>query len=94
MHVKESEQKAMARAFSQISTAILVDRIAYKGIKFITHNLVVKGTLVRFNGRPPRRTARINEIRFTVGAPNYEEVEILKKNKGILPKSVIYRHYK
>ena len=53
---------------------------AYKATKYISEKETVKATRKRFKGKI-RKRERIVEIIFTVGSPNYEEREFIKKCK-------------
>lgn len=65
--------------FSELAECILVGG-AYKAIKYLGPKLTVKATRKRFKGKIDKRS-KIAEILFTVGAPNYEEREAIKRAK-------------
>lgn len=65
--------------FGELAKPILEDT-AYKVTKIVTNNLTIKATRKRFKGRIDKR-GRIIEILFTLGRPNYQEREYIKKCK-------------
>lgn len=72
-----------------VSVAVLVEAIlnggAYKATKYFNDNdkLTVKATrkLFNYNGRKVDKRLRSTEIMVTIGRPNYEEREFIKKAK-------------
>lgn len=66
-------------AFSELAEKILILG-AYKATKFLDEKLTVKATRKRFKGRIIKGSKTI-EIMFTVGKPNYEERELVKRAK-------------
>jgi len=56
---------------------------AYKATKYISENETLKATrkLFKDNGRRIDKRLRAVEIIFTIGKPNYEEREFIKKCK-------------
>ena len=68
-----------SKVFSALAESILAGG-AYKATKYINEKLTVKATRKRFKGKIPKNERRI-EIMFTVGDPNYEERDFIKKCK-------------
>lgn len=66
-------------ACSELVERILIDG-AYKAVKFIDDKLTVKATRKRYNGKVVKNEKQI-QILLTIGKPNYEEREALKKAK-------------
>ena len=69
--------KGSEEYFSELGDCIL-NSGAYKATKYISPVLTVKATRKRFGGKVDKRN-RIAEILFTVGGPNYEERQFIKK---------------
>jgi hypothetical protein len=67
-----------SKVFSKLAECIL-EGAAYKATKYINETLTVKATRKRYKGRIYKNHAV--EILFTVGKPNYEEREFIKKCK-------------
>lgn len=67
-----------SKVFSDMAEDILVGG-AYKVTKFLNDKLTVKATRKRYKGKFLRGHAI--EIMFTVGKPNYEERETIKRAK-------------
>jgi hypothetical protein len=68
-----------ASVFAELAECILGGG-AYKATKYISPKLTVKATRRLKKGRIDKRD-RTAEIVFTIGAPNYEEREFIKKAK-------------
>jgi len=66
-------------SFSGLAEYVLVFG-AYKATKYLDEKLTVKATRKRFKGKIDKRS-KIVEIIFTVGRPNYEERDFIKKAK-------------
>jgi hypothetical protein len=68
--------------FSDLASEIL-EGGAYKATKYISDKLTVKATrkLFKCNNRKIDNRSMIAEIIFTVGRPNYEEREFIRKAK-------------
>jgi hypothetical protein len=66
-----------SKVFSELAECIWVDG-AYKATKYLNPKLTIKATRKRYKGKFSRSTAAI-DIVFTVGKPNYEEREVLKR---------------
>jgi hypothetical protein len=66
--------------FGDLAECIL-DGGAYKATKYYGDKLTVKATrkLFKYNGRKVDKRQTITEILFTIGRPNYEEREFIKK---------------
>jgi len=66
--------------FGQLAECIL-DGGAYKATKYFGDKLTVKATrkLFKYNGRKVDNRRKTVEIMFTIGSPNYEEREFIKK---------------
>lgn len=64
--------------------AELVERILvggyYKSVKFINDKLTVKATRKRYKGKV-KQNEKQTQILLTIGPPNYEERDALKKAK-------------
>jgi hypothetical protein len=65
------------KAFSELATIILVEG-AYKATRYLNPKLTIKATRKRYKGKFSRSNQAIDII-FTVGKPNYEEREVLKR---------------
>lgn len=79
--------------FSELAGRILVSG-AYKATKYLNEKLTIKATRKRYNGKVLQGKAV--DIVFTVGKPNYEEREMIKKFKksGLaFPIKNIYEKY-
>lgn len=79
--------------FSELAERILIGG-AYKATKYLSDKLTVKATRKRFKGKILKGKAA--DIVFTVGKPNYEEREYIKKFKksGLaFPIQNIYEKY-
>ena len=61
-------------------TATVFKGGAYKATKYVSDKLTIKGTRRLYKGRVDKRS-RIAEVLFTIGAPNYEEREFIKRAK-------------
>ncbi len=72
------ELKAAKEVFSDLAESILIGG-AYKMTRFLGPKLTVKATRKRYKGKFLRGHAI--EIMFTVGPPNYEEREAIKRAK-------------
>lgn len=68
-----------SKVFSTLAECILSGG-AYKAVKYINEKMTVKATRKRFKGKILKNERRI-EIMFTVGQPNYEERDFIKKCK-------------
>jgi hypothetical protein len=68
------------QVFGQLAECIL-DGGAYKATKYFGDKLTVKATrkLFKYNGRKVDNRRKAVEIMFTIGPPNYEEREFIKK---------------
>jgi hypothetical protein len=64
--------------FSELAECILVDG-AYKATKYLSPTLTIKATRKRYKGKFLKNHAI--DIVFTVGKPNYEEREVIKRYK-------------
>ena len=71
-------QSKIWECFSELAKCILVDG-TYKATKYLDEKLTVKATRKLYKGKILKGHAI--EIVFTVGKPNYEEREIIKKRK-------------
>jgi hypothetical protein len=69
------------KAFSDLAEYILFTPKVYKATKYLSETLTVKATRKRYNGKFLTRSKTI-ELIFTVGKPNYEEREFIKKCKN------------
>jgi hypothetical protein len=67
-----------AAVFAELAECILVDG-AYKATKYLSPTLTIKATRKRYKGKILKGHAI--DIVFTVGKPNYEEREFIKKAK-------------
>lgn len=67
------------KVFSQLAKIIL-DGGAIKATKFFSEREVVKATRKLYDGKIDKRSKRA-EILFTIGIPNYDEREFIKKAK-------------
>ena len=65
--------------FGELGRCILEDG-AYKATKYLGPKLTIKATRKRFGGRVNNRD-RIAGVVFTIGEPNYEEREFIKRAK-------------
>lgn len=72
--------KISRQVFGQLAECIL-EGGAYKATKYYGDKLTVKATrkLFKYNGRKVDKRQNITEIVFTIGRPNYEEREFIKK---------------
>jgi hypothetical protein len=77
---KENKVKVGRHVFGQLAERIL-DGGAYKATKYFGDKLTVKATrkLFKYNGRKVDNRRKAVEIMFTIGPPNYEEREFIKK---------------
>jgi len=71
-------QSLIYEAFSELAKEILVGG-AYKATKYLSDKLTVKATRKRYKGKILKSHAI--DIVFTVGKPNYEERENIKRAK-------------
>jgi hypothetical protein len=79
--------------FSELAGSILVGG-AYKATKYLNDKLTIKATKKRYKGRVYKGQAI--DIVFTVGKPNYEEREFIKKFKKsglVFPINNIYEKF-
>jgi len=67
-----------SECFSELAEEILVGG-AYKATKYLSDKLTIKATRKRYKGKILRGNAI--DIVFTVGKPNYEEREKIKRAK-------------
>jgi hypothetical protein len=67
-----------SKVFSKLAECIL-EGAAYKATKYLSEKLTVKATRKRYKGRIYKDHAV--DIVFTVGKPNYEEREFIKRAK-------------
>ncbi len=67
-----------SKVFSELAECILMDG-AYKATKYLSPTLTIKATRKRYKGKFLKGHAI--EIVFSVGKPNYEEREFIKKCK-------------
>jgi len=65
--------------FMELAEEILING-AYKVTKFLNPKLTIKATRKRHGGRVHYREKQI-QIMFTIGPPNYEERDVLKRAK-------------
>ncbi len=65
-------------AFAELADCILVDG-AYKATKYLSDKLTIKATRKRYKGKFLKNHAI--DIVFTMGKPNYEEREVIKRRK-------------
>jgi hypothetical protein len=75
--------KITRRIFSDLAEIIL-EGGAKKATKFFSEKLTVKATRKLYGGKRPTRFQQLHgiaEILFTIGRPNYEEREFIKKAK-------------
>lgn len=72
------------KIFGELAECIL-EGGAFKAVKYLSEKLTVKATrkLYRYNGRKVDKRARATELLFTIGRPNYEEREFIKKCKKV-----------
>lgn len=77
-----NEAQNEVNAFSELAAEILIGG-AYKATKFLSEKRTIKATrrLYKYNGRKIDKRARAIEILFTIGRPNYEERETIKRAK-------------
>jgi hypothetical protein len=68
-----------SEVFSELAEEILVNG-AYKVTKFLNSKLTIKATRKRYGGRVHYKEKQV-QILFTLGAPNYEERDMLKRAK-------------
>jgi hypothetical protein len=68
-----------SKVFAELAECILVDG-AYKATKYINEKLTIKATRKRYKGKIMNGRVHPIEILFTVGKPNYEEREVIKRN--------------
>jgi hypothetical protein len=73
------EMDERSKTFSMLGDLVL-NCGAYKAVAYLSPTLTVKATRKRFKGKIDKRN-RIAEIIITVGKPNYEEREIIKRAK-------------
>lgn len=64
--------------FGKLAECIL-DGGAYKATKYYGDKLIVRATRKRYGGKIMKGKVHPVEIMFTVGRPNYEEREFIKK---------------
>lgn len=69
-----------AVVFSELAEEIISNG-AYKVTKYLGTDLTVKATRKRYGGKVLTGKRRAIEILFTVGPPNYEEREKIKRAK-------------
>lgn len=67
-----------SKVFSDLAECILVGG-AYKAVKYLDEKETIKATRKRYGGKI--RKGRTIDIVFTVGKPNFEEREFIKKCK-------------
>jgi hypothetical protein len=67
-----------SKVFSELAECILGDG-AYKAVKYLSPTLTIKATRKRYKGKILK--SRAIDIVFTVGRPNYEEREVIKRHK-------------
>lgn len=67
-----------SKVFAELAEEILVGG-AYKATKYLSDKLTIKATRKRYNGKILKGHAV--DIVFTVGKPNYEEREVIKRAK-------------
>jgi hypothetical protein len=67
-----------SEVFSKLAECILVGG-AYKATKYLSPILTIKATRKRYKGKILKNHAI--DIVFTVGKPNYEEREVIKRQK-------------
>lgn len=67
-----------SKVFAELAECILVGG-AYKAVKYLSEKETIKATRKRYNGKILKSHAA--DIVFTVGKPNYEEREFIKKCK-------------
>lgn len=65
--------------FAELAEEILVNG-AYKVTKFLNPKLTIKATRKRYDGKVHYKEKQI-QILFTIGPPNYEERDMLKRAK-------------
>ena len=70
-----------SKVFAELAEEILVGG-AYKATKYLNDKLTIKATRKRYKGKFSRSTEAI-DIVFTVGKPNYEEREQIKRGKKL-----------
>ncbi len=67
-----------SKVFSELAEFILVGG-AYKATKYLDEKLTIKATRKRYGGKIYK--GRAVDIVFTVGKPNYEEREFIRRVK-------------
>jgi hypothetical protein len=72
--------KEQCKVFEELAGEILIGG-AYKATKYLSDKLTIKATRKRYKGRAYKN--RAVDIVFTVGKPNYEEREFIKKYKKL-----------
>jgi hypothetical protein len=82
------------RVFSELANEILCGG-AYKVTKFVSPKLTIKATRKRY-GKKVWHDEKQTQIMFTIGPPNYEEREMLKRAKKVSSASVdlVIKHEK
>lgn len=78
MEYLKGEMEERSAVFSKLAECIF-EGGAYKATKYLSESLTIKATRKRYQGKILKRGA-INIV-FTVGRPNYEEWEFIKKCK-------------
>jgi len=80
------------KTFGELAEHIL-EGGAYKATKYLSEKLTVKATLVRYKKGVVHGA---KNILFTIGKPNYEEREAIKRNKrtGLPPLDIILKYQK
>ena len=78
------EAAVLRKMFGELAGCIL-EGGAFKAVKYLDEKLTIKATrrLYKYNGRKVDKRRRTTEILFTLGRPNYEEREFIKKAKQV-----------
>jgi hypothetical protein len=70
-----------SKVFAELADCILVDG-AYKATKYLSEKLTIKATRKRYKAYKGKiLKGHAIDIVFTVGKPNYEEREVIKRHK-------------
>jgi hypothetical protein len=83
-----------SKVFSELAEIILIGG-AYKATRYLNPKLTIKATRKRYKGKFLKNAAI--DIVFTVGKPNYEEREVLKRaglSKTEFPHFTTEKHLK
>ena len=80
--IRRMKMKIPRKIFGELADCIL-EGGAYKAVKYFDETTTVKATrrLFKYNKRKIDKRRKCVEILFTIGIPNYEEREFIKKVK-------------